>query len=762
GAGGIGIFDWDIASDRVYWSPEVYRLMGLAPDAMEPSSMAWNAALVEEDLDIGWRAFRDAVAARRERYDLEMRLRQAGGGSRWVRVSSQLSYDEHGGPVRILGTIVDIEDLKQAAEAREAERQQLLRLLEQVPAVVNFLRGPDLVIELAHPAWIAQLGGRDVVGKPLLEAVPEVRDQPRYARLRRVYQTGVADVQREVHTWAEVDGRRLDTYWDSAHVAVRDATGRIEGVMTFEVDVTSSVQARRELELARAEAARASAQLRDLIAQSPIAMAMLSGPEHRYELANQRYHEMVDRDQLVGKTVLEAFPEVADSPVMAVFDGVYRTGQPFSTDEYPVSLIRRGRPEDCFFQFNLTPVRDAEGAITGLMVTAVEVTEQVRARRALEHSEARFRRMFEANMVGFLFGTVDGHVLDANDYVLELLGVSRDELPALELMAMTVPEDVPRSLAASAQLRERGLFEPFEKRFVRRDGTIVSVVIASALLPGATDRTITFMLDISERKRFEDQLAKLRSEAETASRAKDEFLAMLSHELRNPLAPIMTALQLMRLRGDHAVERERVVIERQAHHLVRLVDDLLDVSRITRGKIDLHPEPIELADVVAKAIEMASPLIEQRRHQLDVAVAPRGLMISVDPARFAQVIANVLTNAAKYTEKGGRIEIAAARAGACVELAVRDSGIGIDADMLPRVFELFVQERQALDRSQGGLGLGLSIVKGLVELHGGTVRADSPGQGRGTTITIRVPALAGAPAPDGSLRAPPRPPTAGD
>jgi PAS domain S-box-containing protein len=678
-----------------------------------------------------------------------------------VRVSSQVSYDG-GEPVRMFGTIVDIEALKQAAESREAERQRLLRLLEQAPAVVNFLRGPDLVIDFAHPAWIAQLGGRDLVGKPLLEAVPEHRDRPSYARLRRVYQTGVADVQREVHSWTEVEGRRVDTYWDSAHVPVRDAAGRIDGVMTFEVDVTPSVQARRELELARAEAAHASVQLHDLLMQSPVAMAVYSGPEHRYQLANRNYHEMVARDQVVGKTVLEVFPELAGSPVLATLDHTYRTGQPFSTDEYPVSLIRRGQAEDCIFQFNLTPMRDADGAITGILATAVENTEQVRARRAVEHSEAKFRRMFESNMVGFLFGTLDGRVLDANDYVLKLLDVPRRELSALDLMAMTVPEDVAKSQAAVVEIRERGVCEPFEKRHVRRDGAIVSVVLASALLPGATDRTITFMLDISERKRFEEQLAKLRSEAEAASRAKDEFLAMLSHELRNPLAPILTALQLMRLRGADAVERERVVIERQAHHMVRMVDDLLDVSRITRGKVDLHREPVELTEVVAKAIEMASPLIEQRRHELDVAVAQCGLRISVDPGRFAQVIANVLTNAAKYTEKGGRIAIAAARVDECVELAVRDSGIGIDADMLPRVFELFVQERQALDRSQGGLGLGLSIVKSLVELHGGTVRADSPGQGRGTTITIRVPAFTGVLVPDGSLRAPPRPPTAGD
>jgi signal transduction histidine kinase len=235
-------------------------------------------------------------------------------------------------------------------------------------------------------------------------------------------------------------------------------------------------------------------------------------------------------------------------------------------------------------------------------------------------------------------------------------------------------------------------------------------------------------------------LVRAREEAELANRAKDEFLAMLGHELRNPLAPMRTALQLMRLRGGDALERERTVIERQTQHLVRLVDDLLDVSRIARGKIDLRREHIDVADAVAKAIEMASPLLEERQHDLTIDV-PRGLELDADPARLAQVIANLLTNAAKYTESGGRVSISATGEPGWVVISVRDSGIGISADMLPRVFEMFAQERQALDRTQGGLGLGLTIVRNLVQLHGGTVDARSQGRGKGSEFVVKLPAV---------------------
>jgi PAS domain S-box-containing protein len=286
---------------------------------------------------------------------------------------------------------------------------------------------------------------------------------------------------------------------------------------------------------------------------------------------------------------------------------------------------------------------------------------------------------------------------------------------------------------------------------------------------GRTRGSVGAFIDVTERARVEQhreellereraarvEMDRLRQAAESASRAKDEFLAMLGHELRNPLAPIMTALQLMRLRGDARLERERDVIERQVSHLTRLVDDLLDVSRIARGKVELKKEPVEVAEIVAKAIEQASPLLEQRTHALDLHVPRLGLLVEADPTRLGQVVSNLLTNAAKYTEAGGRIAVTAWRADDEVCISVRDTGIGISPEMLPRVFDLFAQEAQAADRAQGGLGLGLTIVRNLVDLHGGTVDARSEGLGLGSEFVVRLPALA---APAVAALAEPAPP----
>ena len=244
---------------------------------------------------------------------------------------------------------------------------------------------------------------------------------------------------------------------------------------------------------------------------------------------------------------------------------------------------------------------------------------------------------------------------------------------------------------------------------------------------------------------------KQRQVAESTNHAKDQFLAILGHELRNPLAPIQTALDLMTLRGDPGALRERAVIKRQVTHMIRLVDDLLDVSRFSRGQVELRREPLEIAVAVARAIAAASPLLERGRHILQLDVPSEGLQIDADLTRISQVLGNLISNAAKYTPAGGSIAITAVREGNDVVVRVRDSGTGITASMLPHVFDRFIQEPQDKARIEGGLGLGLAIVKNLVELHGGKVAASSPGRGKGAEFTIWLPAVAKLPAAIGPV-----------
>jgi signal transduction histidine kinase len=262
--------------------------------------------------------------------------------------------------------------------------------------------------------------------------------------------------------------------------------------------------------------------------------------------------------------------------------------------------------------------------------------------------------------------------------------------------------------------------------------------------------------------------ARLYREMEESNRGKDEFLAMLAHELRNPLAPILNALHIMRLSGgtEGAHGQALEMVERQTRHMTRLIDDLLDVSRITRGKIQLRPEPVELAWVVGRAVDSSRPLIEARKHHLDVTLGPEPVRLLADATRLEQVLANLLNNAAKYTEPGGHIALSAGREDGQVVIRVRDTGIGISPALLPRVFDLFMQAHVTPDRALGGLGIGLTLVRRLVELHGGSVEVHSEGPGHGSEFVVRLPAQdrpapAPAPAPAAAGAAPPLPPGRG-
>ncbi|KAB0597046.1 response regulator [Cupriavidus gilardii] len=384
--------------------------------------------------------------------------------------------------------------------------------------------------------------------------------------------------------------------------------------------------------------------------------------------------------------------------------------------------------------------------------------------KRLREAESTLRRR-EIELTDFLDNAAegvhrvaaDGTILWANRAELEMLGYRYDEYVGRPITDFHVDAPVIEHILDSLKAGETLYDQPARLRC--KDGSIKPVLIHSngCFEDGKLRYTRCFTRDASDRvarELAEQQRERLLRELERASQAKDEFLAMLGHELRNPLSPIVTALQLMRMRGSTETQRERAIIERQVDHLVRLIDDLLDVSRITRGNIELKVETVQLADVLAKAVEMASRLLEQRSHRLTVDV-DRSLAWQGDPVRLAQAVANLLTNAARYTDIGGEIRLSAWRddpvediaegsAAGTIVIRVRDNGIGIAADMLPHLFDLFYQGPRKIDRQEGGLGIGLALVKNLVELHGGSVSATSAGPAQGSEFTIRLPAVASA------------------
>jgi PAS domain S-box-containing protein len=439
----------------------------------------------------------------------------------------------------------------------------------------------------------------------------------------------------------------------------------------------------------------------------------------------------------VFRIVHEDTREPVENPVTRAL----QTGTIIRLANPTILLARTG--EEHPIDDSAAPIRDESEGTVGAVLVFRDVSE----RRRTDLTRAHLAAIVESSDDAIISKTLQSIILSWNNGAERLFGYSPQEAIGQPITILLPPERRAEEQHILERIIRGERIEHFETVRVAKDGR--RIAISLTISPIRDDRgeiigASKVARDISARKRLEAHNSELRERehiarqaAEAASRAKDEFLAMLGHELRNPLSPILTALQLMKLRGG-GQERERTVIERQVSHLTRLVDDLLDVSRIARGKVELKEEFVEVAEIVAKAIEIATPLLDQRTHSLDVDV-PRGLWVRGDVTRLNQVVSNLLTNAAKYTPPAGRITVRATEERGEIVIRVRDTGIGIAADVLPRVFDLFVQERQSIDRSQGGLGLGLTIVRNLVERHGGTVAVHSDGPGTGSEFVVRLP-----------------------
>ena len=372
-----------------------------------------------------------------------------------------------------------------------------------------------------------------------------------------------------------------------------------------------------------------------------------------------------------------------------------------------------------------------------------EIARRKEAERTLRRREKEFADFIENAAEGLHRVAGDGTILWANRAELQMLGYGWDEYVGRHIADFHVDADVINHILTALSSGATLYDQPARLRC--KDGSIKHVVIHSNghFEDGHLRYTRCFTRDATERHQLAQAHAEreqLLEELTAANRTKDEFLAMLGHELRNPLSPIVTALQLMRMRGETGAAREREIIERQVDHLVRLVDDLMDVARATRGQIELKCERGDIAGPLAKAVEMAGPLLERRAHRLEVDVEA-GLVWEGDAARLAQVVSNLLTNAARYTEPGGQVVLRARReASGWLRISVRDNGIGLAPDMLERVFALFFQGKRGVDRREGGLGIGLALVRNIVDLHGGKVEAGSAGLGQGSEFMVRLPA----------------------
>ncbi|WP_139558729.1 PAS domain S-box protein [Methylotetracoccus oryzae] len=505
-------------------------------------------------------------------------------------------------------------------------------------------------------------------------------------------------------------------------------------VLTF-TDISEMRRAERERELAEEKLKKNQAQLLTFIQHAPISVAMFDRGMN-YLAASGRWLVDYGKGQadLTGCNHYELYPDLPGR-----WKSIHRRcldGATLKSDEDPwVQSDGSCR----WLRWAVVPWIDSEGEIGGIIMSAEDITDHRLAQEALRESEHIYRAIGESIDYGVWICAPDGGNTYASESFLKLVGLTQAQCSDFGWSEVLHPDDVERTVAAWKECVRTGGVWDMEHRFLGVDGNYHPVLARGVPVRDERGQVLCWAginLDIGRLKQAEAALIE-------ADQRKDEFLAMLAHELRNPLAPIGNAVDILRRPNLDAAQMAwcRDIIDRQTAQMTRLVDELLDIFRITRGKIELLKAPLAVADIVQRAIETVLPLINERRHELAVNLPPEPVWVEGDMVRLAQAVSNLLNNAAKYTNQGGRIELTVESGGNEAVIRVRDTGQGVDAAALPHLFIPFYQVSRTLDRSEGGLGIGLSLVKKLVDLHGGSVAAFSAGRGHGSEFTIRLPRL---------------------
>jgi signal transduction histidine kinase/ActR/RegA family two-component response regulator len=636
---------------------------------------------------------------------------------------------------------------------------------------------PDLTIVGASGAYLrsVQRTEEEIVGRNVFEAFPaeegnqEATDITEVkSSLLRALAKGEPDTTAFVRYAVEVDtpqGKKYEErYWSTVHTPVLDEEGKPILVFQNPVDVTELYRFDQQSEVAtlqltppsdsnaenfnRAQMHEALSRilnnerehLRSLFNQAPGFVAVLMGPKHVFEMVNEAYYQLVGHRELIGKALWDALPEAMGQGYEEVLDQVYRTGVAWTTRAMPLGVQRLpdGPVSQRYIDLAYQPYKDQYGTTIGIFAQGYDVTDSVEAQAAKRESDERLRDGMDATRMAVWDWNFATGELAHSDNIGLVLGFSPNGMDAVG--EHIHPDD--REKIDSARRKAIAGAGAYQEvvRFIRPDnGRQVWLDSRGKVQFDADGQAVRMRgvtVDVTERYQAEFELRE-------SNRKKDEFLAMLAHELRNPLAPISTAAEMLRLTNalDPRTKKASEVISRQVKHMTALVDDLLDVSRVTRGLVELEKELVDIKAAVSNAVEQARPLIEARHHALTVRTDASQATVLGDRTRLVQVIANLLNNAAKYTPQGGEITLAVHAGEGWVDISVIDNGIGIDKQLLPHIFELFTQAERTPDRAQGGLGIGLALVKTMVALHGGLVSADSAGPGTGSTFTIRLPAV---------------------
>lgn len=735
GAAGVGVWDWNFDTDQVCWN-DAMRLLFDRPDAPLdlPAARALEA-IHADDLPEMKRRIAVAVGSR-SGYCMDFRVRRRDGSMSHLQARGHAAYAADGAALRMTGIVFDDTE-RVLLEEKVARSENLNRSLISIVTAMIWTAAPDGTYGRPCPGWESFTGQTfaQYRGWGWLQAIhPADREHAR-AVLLAAFEGGLS--YEDEYRIQRRDGEFRYTLARAA--PVRNHAGAIVEWIGASTDVTEQ---------------------RVVSAAAPSGICVITGDTFRVKWANAAYRQVMDapwRERTISGLLLsEIIPGLEESSVPALFRQVAATRESLSMAEFRFDGFERGTT---YWNWTLIALPAAVGQVPDLMIQTLEITENVVARHQVERlaaelteSEQRFRAL--ANTIPMLCWMADaaGYIFWYNDRWYDYTGKSAAEMKGWGWQSVHDPAYLPRVVAAWNTSLETG--SPFDMVFPLRgrDGRFRQFLTRIAPLRRddgtiqlwfGTNTDITDQRElIEQRDRLLDSERAARVTAERATILRDEFLATLSHELRTPLNAILGWAQVIQLRhgaSDPDLNLGLATIERNARTQSQLIEDLLDMSAIIAGKVRLDLRKISPHVVIEEALQSVYPTAGMRGITIRAQLDPSTGAIRGDVARLSQVLWNLLSNALKFTPRGGTLDVQLAPAGEQVAITVTDSGVGIAPEFLPQIFDRFRQADASTTRAHGGLGLGLAIVKQLVELHGGTVTADSPGLGQGATFTVLLP-----------------------